>query len=743
MKWLKDNIIYIVLIFLNTILLMRTTEICYKIQNFSYAYITFLFLLGVTVFWIYNKIMYKLRYKIIFSFLLIIILCAIFLLRKNYIQDAFNILIVQNYLTTDNLIFNGVPTLFSQYQALLTLIIPISIAAVLSITSRGLTNIILVITATYMITFWYLGFQNDITKVIPIFLIISLITYSLGMYEKKIKKLSKAGINVFRDNRGLILNTIVFSMLIVLIGGLLPKQFLGKMDAELQNKVMSVFVPNMDSNLVQSKNQNGYSYTGFSRNTDKLGGAVFLNNSLAFKVKSDRPYYLIGSVKDYYTGDSWKETGRTFAKQTGNIPLNELSKKFLGKRTSIIIYPVSMNTSSFFVPELSYKVSTSEDNVFYDNIPTYIDKNNISSQYTVDFYESNLNDSLSNNLGNNESSEVYQNKYKQYLQLPYSITKQTKDLAYNITKGGKTNLEKVQKIKKYLQDNYKYSTDVPDVPANSEFVDYFLFKQKKGYCTYFATASTILCRIVGIPARYVEGFNMRDAKDSNGLYEVSNNNAHAWCEVLLMNSKNSGLWSVMDSVPKAEESAATSSSVVTAPESSDSIVDSQNETTPTPSVSEVSDTPTPTAVQSKEVSHAAKSNNSKTNNIQNKVLLFMFLVIFITLLIIFIRIFKFRIALRRILMNESVLPLYEYSKKRLRKININKPDNAGEIEFTSLLENESLRENMEKIANLSCGEFYGKKKHCHYDKYQFYNYIEMYIKSRQNIFKYYFNKYIL
>ncbi|WP_294359061.1 transglutaminase-like domain-containing protein [uncultured Clostridium sp.] len=32
----------------------------------------------------------------------------------------------------------------------------------------------------------------------------------------------------------------------------------------------------------------------------------------------------------------------------------------------------------------------------------------------------------------------------------------------------------------------------------------FLFQEKKGYCTYFATATTIMCRAVGVPARYKE-----------------------------------------------------------------------------------------------------------------------------------------------------------------------------------------------------------------------------------------------
>ncbi len=87
--------------------------------------------------------------------------------------------------------------------------------------------------------------------------------------------------------------------------------------------------------------------------------------------------------------------------------------------------------------------------------------------------------------------------------------------------------------RQYLSTNFPYNLDVRSTPRNRDFVDYFLFEQKEGYCTYFASALTIMARCVGIPARYVEGYILppKPSEKQSNLYNVTNNQAHAWTEV--------------------------------------------------------------------------------------------------------------------------------------------------------------------------------------------------------------------
>jgi len=120
-----------------------------------------------------------------------------------------------------------------------------------------------------------------------------------------------------------------------------------------------------------------------------------------------------------------------------------------------------------------------------------------------------------------------------------------------------TEAQKQDYINQVIQDfatNYKYSLNPGKVPEGKDFVEYFLNESKEGYCTYFATAATLMFRAAGIPARYVEGYTVFDSDiksgiKSSGFYyktingtlvknvyteytmTVRDSNAHAWVEV--------------------------------------------------------------------------------------------------------------------------------------------------------------------------------------------------------------------
>lgn len=95
----------------------------------------------------------------------------------------------------------------------------------------------------------------------------------------------------------------------------------------------------------------------------------------------------------------------------------------------------------------------------------------------------------------------------------------------------------------FLEQSAKYSLEPGRTPDDKDFVDYFLYENKEGYCTYFATAATLFLRLQGLPARYVEGYKVsyedfaRKGKkvtlDGKKAYQlnVTDEAAHAWVEV--------------------------------------------------------------------------------------------------------------------------------------------------------------------------------------------------------------------
>ncbi|MDI9470719.1 MAG: transglutaminase-like domain-containing protein [Bacillota bacterium] len=94
-------------------------------------------------------------------------------------------------------------------------------------------------------------------------------------------------------------------------------------------------------------------------------------------------------------------------------------------------------------------------------------------------------------------------------------------------------LSRVLRLRDWLQSMH-YSLEVVDVPEGQDFVEHVLATQS-GYCVYYASALAVLCRTLGIPARYVEGFAVGGEREGAVVLaspmKVTNRSAHAWTEV--------------------------------------------------------------------------------------------------------------------------------------------------------------------------------------------------------------------
>ena len=85
------------------------------------------------------------------------------------------------------------------------------------------------------------------------------------------------------------------------------------------------------------------------------------------------------------------------------------------------------------------------------------------------------------------------------------------------------------RIEEYLRQSYSYSLSPPASRYSSPYAA-FLFDTRTGYCQHFAGAMALLLRFNGIPSRVAVGFTS-GKEESEGVYLVSSNNAHAWVEV--------------------------------------------------------------------------------------------------------------------------------------------------------------------------------------------------------------------
>lgn len=150
--------------------------------------------------------------------------------------------------------------------------------------------------------------------------------------------------------------------------------------------------------------------------------------------------------------------------------------------------------------------------------------------------------------------------YDNYLAVPDNLKLRFDDLFdgvknYRDRIGDESLIYVVDLIQTYLNSNTSYSLSPGVLPDNTDFVEYFLYENKVGYCTYYASAAAMMLRYFGVPSRYVEGYIVKESNINEGneqgmatvkgiidgeikeyevnylTVEVPDANAHAWVEI--------------------------------------------------------------------------------------------------------------------------------------------------------------------------------------------------------------------
>ena len=247
-------------------------------------------------------------------------------------------------------------------------------------------------------------------------------------------------------------------------------------------------------------------------------------------------------------------------------------------------------------------------------------------------------------------------------------------------------LQYAEYIREFFADNYQYSLAPGRTPKGRDFVQYFLETNKKGYCTYFATAATMMFRYAGVPARYCEGYSVSKEKIDNSwtgvntvgtdqydiyTFDALDSEAHAWTEIYI----DGYGWLTIDVTPgyadyiqqtdtsnrnSGTQSGGNEERQTVTEASSESVTSSQeNDVSEADSITE--DTQTPDS----QTGITDNKDNSAQNSIRAGIgAIITILVIFIILSVIIIFAVRYRIHKRR-LENSNIFELYEYIEKLL------------------------------------------------------------------------------
>ncbi|HEX5614179.1 MAG TPA: DUF3488 and transglutaminase-like domain-containing protein, partial [Acidimicrobiia bacterium] len=117
-----------------------------------------------------------------------------------------------------------------------------------------------------------------------------------------------------------------------------------------------------------------------------------------------------------------------------------------------------------------------------------------------------------------------------YLELPGDFPERVRELATAIV-GGQSPYDAARSLQRYLRDNFAYDLNGPAGHSEDALED-FLFESRRGFCEQFSAAFAAMGRSIGLPTRVAVGFTP-GTRGTDGVYRVTNLEAHAWPEVFL------------------------------------------------------------------------------------------------------------------------------------------------------------------------------------------------------------------
>ena len=101
-------------------------------------------------------------------------------------------------------------------------------------------------------------------------------------------------------------------------------------------------------------------------------------------------------------------------------------------------------------------------------------------------------------------------------------------------------------VRQFFDTEFSYSLKLALQRRNRTPLSAFLLDHRLGHCEYFATATTLLLREAGIPARYAVGYSVHEFSRWERQYIVRGRHAHAWTQVYL-----DGKWQAFDTTPSS------------------------------------------------------------------------------------------------------------------------------------------------------------------------------------------------
>lgn len=264
------------------------------------------------------------------------------------------------------------------------------------------------------------------------------------------------------------------------------------------------------------------------------------------------PLYIRGYVGSNYTGRGWK--GQTDDQKqeslAGGMSAGEISRMYYNQLEQLQQRELAEEGQSAVYGRLRFVITNKDANSAYSYIPYGTDFSEFETGSDYDVYPGEKTDENILNLyyintqklsnlaaleaagaQNTEDAAYRQYARQAYLTLPTEGMDEFYAEYQNLQFASVTDC--VAFVRENLMNHAVYTKAPGATPKGKDYVSYFLYENKQGACTHFASAAVLMFRMFGIPSRYVEGYLTTSLTANQGANEIRDNCAHAWPEIYL------------------------------------------------------------------------------------------------------------------------------------------------------------------------------------------------------------------
>ncbi len=296
-------------------------------------------------------------------------------------------------------------------------------------------------------------------------------------------------------------------------------------------------------------------FLGFASSLD-TGVRASLGDQVVMRVRATRPNFWIGQTYDRWTGQDWLQSaepvdGKNVVRLESGSPFaipvaqDEVSPQASGTLDIQTFYLAESGPNLVFHADNAQRVYLQSRSLFLTGDGTIVSSTSMG-QGTIYTVVSSDNQATAAQLraatvplppADPAADQLAPDLVDRYLRLPHPYPR-VAALAASITAGSSTpgdtdprTYDKVAAVERWMASHVRYTTDIPPLAPGADAVDSFLFGSRLGFCEQISTATVVMLRSLGIPAREAVGYVPGAYNPITDLYDVQAKDAHAWVQV--------------------------------------------------------------------------------------------------------------------------------------------------------------------------------------------------------------------